>query len=437
VGVTSLYDLPPDRVDFAAIEAFLSGAFASDLATESRTLELKQRPSGSNVIEAVAAMANSDGGMVLVGVADNGPIEDRLVGISQKQFDGLVNQIRTLLPSPLPEVIPRAIPDSANLIVVIRVDSEAWSHPVVVGGRVLVRVPGASVPADRSMIVTLASRDGTEAVGRTVPAAAMLPHDPMRYPFWQEGDEPHLTLRLRSGLGLPRRAAERPWLPTVAKEALLRSLRAGPLPDGLWASALPDPETELGAPWRIDQARSTSFRAIAPGDLSAGRPGRPRCEGAGYLAHGGQFLYLLLGVGVWTKNASSPLTLSLADLHEGLLGLVQTALSSMQSVAAALNAGHPTKILACEAWLQPRDGQRLDDVLNASDFSADGIKDSSVGYCGPALPQSRELADVDRMVRDWITVLLLDQGASRFETTLDALPLPRWATGSRAEAPGA
>jgi hypothetical protein len=135
VGVTSLYDLPTDRLDFAAIEAFLSGAFASDLVTESRTLELKEVPRGRNVTEAVAAMANSDGGIILVGIADKGPVEDRLVGVSQKQFDGLVDQMRMLLPSPLPEIIPRAIPNSDNLILVIRVDSEAWSHPVVVGGR--------------------------------------------------------------------------------------------------------------------------------------------------------------------------------------------------------------------------------------------------------------------------------------------------------------
>jgi hypothetical protein len=102
----------------------------------------------------------------------------------------------------------------------------------------------------------------------------------------------------------------------------------------------------------------------------------------------------------------------------------------MQSVATALEAGHATKILACEAWLQPRDDQRLDHVLNVSDFSADGIQDSSVAYFSPAVPQSREIPDLDQMVRDWITVLLLDQGASRFEAILDALPLPHWATAS-------
>jgi predicted HTH transcriptional regulator len=154
-----LYDVPASDVTYELIEGFVNDALEANLLTESMTLELKRRRSGTNVAEAVAALANSDGGIVLVGVDEKGSdIRERLVGVPPDEHDRLVGHLQILL-DPLPEVIPVAITDKDALIIVLRVRAEDYLHPVLVGGKIVYRVPGATVPADRQRVVDLLRRN--------------------------------------------------------------------------------------------------------------------------------------------------------------------------------------------------------------------------------------------------------------------------------------
>lgn len=136
-NVMSLYDSSAEEISFEVVSGFVASALATNLLTESLTLELKQQRSGTNVVEAVAAMANTDGGLVLVGIADSGDLADRFVGITQAQHLALVDQLRSLLAGQMPELIPVRIPDSELLILVIRIDADQFEQPVVVGGKCL------------------------------------------------------------------------------------------------------------------------------------------------------------------------------------------------------------------------------------------------------------------------------------------------------------
>jgi hypothetical protein len=51
------------------------------------------------------------------------------------------------------------MPDGQRLVLVLRVDADAVPHPVMVSGRVLFRIPGHSVPADRRRVLDLVARD--------------------------------------------------------------------------------------------------------------------------------------------------------------------------------------------------------------------------------------------------------------------------------------
>jgi predicted HTH transcriptional regulator len=163
--MTRVYDSPAGDITFEAVSEFVESALSTDLLTESLTLELKRQRSGTNVVDAVAAMANTDGGLVLVGIANEGAFADRFTGMSQSQHLALVDQLRSLLSGQMPEVIPVRIPDSDLLIVVIRIDADQFETPVVVGGRVLVRAPGQSVPADRERVVALSRPSSANAGG--------------------------------------------------------------------------------------------------------------------------------------------------------------------------------------------------------------------------------------------------------------------------------
>jgi predicted HTH transcriptional regulator len=52
------------------VKAFVLSAEEADLSSESLTLDAKEKRDRNNVAEAVAALSNTDGGVVLVGVKD-------------------------------------------------------------------------------------------------------------------------------------------------------------------------------------------------------------------------------------------------------------------------------------------------------------------------------------------------------------------------------
>lgn len=155
-----LYSVPPGEVDYGLVRQFVLDAEAADLFTESLTFEAKEKRSSTNVIEAVSALGNTDGGIVLVGVKDRDAVgEARIVGVPQSEHDALVSQMHSLIPHAMPEVIPVAKPGTDRLVIVLRVDADAVLHPVIVGGKVLYRLPGQKAPADRQRVIDMIARD--------------------------------------------------------------------------------------------------------------------------------------------------------------------------------------------------------------------------------------------------------------------------------------
>jgi predicted HTH transcriptional regulator len=151
-----LYSVPAAEVDYDLVRQFVLDAEAADLFTESLTFEAKEKRGGTNVAEAVGALSNTDGGIVLVGVKDRGAVgEDRIVGVPQSEHDALVSHLHGLIPNAMPQVIPVAKPGTDRLVIVLRVDADAVLHPVIVGGKVLYRIPGQKAPADRQRVIGL------------------------------------------------------------------------------------------------------------------------------------------------------------------------------------------------------------------------------------------------------------------------------------------
>lgn len=204
VGVSShpLYDLPADAIDYSAVLQFVLDAEAANLLTESLTLEIKSRRQGHNVVEAVAALSNTDGGIVLVGVAEDAQGADRLTGVPQAEHDRLSSQLHSLIPTAMPEIVAVRIPDRDHLIVVLRVDADKVLHPVIVAGRVLYRVPGATVPADRQRVIELIDRDRSATPATYAAGHAMTA--PSDLPLWGEDEESVATLRVVGGFGYHR-----------------------------------------------------------------------------------------------------------------------------------------------------------------------------------------------------------------------------------------
>src|SRR5580700_6248674 len=124
-----LYTAPAIEVDYELVKAFVLNAETANLFSESLTFEAKQKRDKSNVAEAVAALSNTDGGIVLVGVKDKDATgEYRIVGVPKSEHDAVASNLHALIPEAMPEIIAVAVPGGDRLVLVLRVDADAVPH---------------------------------------------------------------------------------------------------------------------------------------------------------------------------------------------------------------------------------------------------------------------------------------------------------------------
>ncbi|MFI0451798.1 helix-turn-helix domain-containing protein [Actinomadura sp. 6N118] len=426
----SLYDAPVDQITYDMVRDFVLDAEQADLLTESLTLELKRERSGHNVVKAVQALSNADGGIVLVGVSEEHSGEDRFVGVSKREPDALVTQMRSLMPTALPEVIPVRIPNTEKLIVVLRVDADAVPHPVVVNGEIRYRVPGQNVAVDRQRIIDLVARDTAayQDLQFEMDDRAR-PNIPDSFPLWAE-EEPReiATLRFEGGLTLPYRALEQPWLGSAARKAVIDTLDRSPIPSKVWGLAPQQEASPLG--WRISEATSTWFKLHAPMGGKVFTAGDVPVTAAAYLSLAGRELSLLLGLRYYDQSAKV-VPIGLSDLYHAVLAGLLTITSVCVAVAESMDAAEPSDLRLYRGWIQPAKDYRVTSVLNLGDYPRDSTEHPPRGYFPRARSKGRTIEDLDRLTRDWITLLLLDLGLRDFEESLEDIALPAWATEFR------
>jgi hypothetical protein len=125
---------------------------------ESLTLEYKEKYSPS-LVKSVAAMANSYGGLILVGVTDQ-PGPGRLAGVPGQALVQIVNACHEQLEPPWePEIVPVPLmaESEGRCILVIRIDAARAPRPLLISGAAPVRLQGRNATADRSRLAQLFS----------------------------------------------------------------------------------------------------------------------------------------------------------------------------------------------------------------------------------------------------------------------------------------
>jgi hypothetical protein len=420
----ALYSGPANGIDFGLVRQFVLDAEVADLFSESVTFEAKERRNGNNVAEAVAALSNTDGGIVLVGVKDKGAVgEARLVGVPPREHDQLVSHLHNLIPTAMPKVHPVRIPDTDRLLIVLRVDADAVAHPVLVAGRVLYRVPGQTVPADRQRVLDLVARDTVyntktgDLGGLNVPAS---PWDPINMALFPESTSNDLsnvdygTLRVTGGLVLPHRIIDRPWLDSRARQAAVDVLNSSP-----WRSG---PYWHLQT-WEIREARATTVDLYAKSAAISG-PTYVAVETGAHLNLAGRSLSLLVALR-WSRVRDGTLSVPLEVFYWALLGSLVTIASTCRHVASALDAAEPSDLLPWEGWLQSSTNRALD-VVDIGKFVRDNRDKPAGGSFPAARTNTAQLADLDQLARNWLTYWLLEIGTRNFETWLGGLQMPDW-----------
>jgi hypothetical protein len=416
-----LYTAPSGAVDYELVRAFVLSAEEADLFSESRAFEAKEKRDKGNVAEAVAALGNTDGGVILVGVKDKDATgEDRIVGVPKSEHDAVSSNLHALIPEAMPEIIPVAIPGGDRLVLVLRVDADTVPHPVMVSGKVLTRIPGHSVPADRRRVLDLAVRDqaapGGEHGRMNVERRPWQPADIPLWPKDNTGKEASLrsgVLRVAGGLELPRRVLDRPWLGLAARQAALDSLNNSPLRFS--------PHWFLTT-WDTVEARATDLRLLA----REVNQGTYRVQGGAYLHLADRRLSMLVGFR-WTDGAGFGDAIGMEHLYHALLGSMITIAATCAHVAQAAGAAEPSDPLAWEGWLQPENDLAVTDVVSFGGLRPDNGDDHRTGHFPAARAAGADIEDLDALARDWLTYWLLDMGSlgpRNFETWIAGWPRP-------------
>lgn len=286
-----LFTCPADAVDEALVHRFVIAAISSHVQAEGTLVEFKKQNDGGNVVRAVAAMSNTDGGLVFVGVDEKA--HDPIVGITSGQADSIVQQLRALLPDAAPEVIPVALADlPGRLVMILRVDADRVDHPVVFDGRVLVRVPGHTVGARRSEIIALAQR----GVSHNADGSAGLRLDVARLPMWEEAERPPAEVRVHARFVLPRHASGRQYLGTPGLHAALDALESAPVPRHLRSEHLRHHELR---PSGWSQIEVAAVRARFRSERNpSGHRGRSAFQASAFMALANRHLDVVLALAI-------------------------------------------------------------------------------------------------------------------------------------------
>jgi len=129
----------PDEWDLDRLQRLVS---ENDL--ERGRIEYKRElGNGHKTLEAIAALANSFGGVVLIGIDEtkNGP--DRLTGVGAGERDRLISLCWSQLVPPFsPEVIPVKLGQPGKFVSAVLIESDYARRPVMLtqGNKVLVRL---------------------------------------------------------------------------------------------------------------------------------------------------------------------------------------------------------------------------------------------------------------------------------------------------------
>jgi hypothetical protein len=162
--------------------------------SESITHEFKEKYT-PGAVEAVCSMANTYGGIVVIGVKDTGA--NRIVGVPKSETAKIVDACYSMLEPPFePEIIEVPLASGEKILIVLRVDSGRALVPMTVSGVTYVRLTGRKARATRDQIISLTQREISTVNIRhhTVPM-------PM-YPTLPDG-LPYEDLIFRSGFAIP------------------------------------------------------------------------------------------------------------------------------------------------------------------------------------------------------------------------------------------
>ncbi|MEU9143974.1 RNA-binding domain-containing protein [Streptomyces sp. NPDC048349] len=340
----------------SAIDADMVRGFLALRLEESFTIDYKRNIDA--VSDTVAAMANSYGGVVLIGV-DNDPKDQNLPGplrgVQPSDKDKLVSKMVTVFDPPgwCPDVIPVAM-DGTTLLVV-RVDPETVPRPLLHKGTAKVRVDGRNDTADRRLLRLLfQSADETTMTPGSDPRFAPDQYAaPGHRPVYRR-DPPDVVIRASTSRPLRQDGVRRRLRGTTVdalisalsdRQGLPRGIAQYPPPSLTGLAARVRPGERLSA-WEVDPHHGHSrFVRISAGHGTLSEPPTTtgtRMECSAELAGGGTSIDVHFDVLYWMPGQRLAGELWVQTAYEAVQALVRHALPTLtQELTGTANAATP------------------------------------------------------------------------------------------------
>ncbi|MEV8435046.1 AlbA family DNA-binding domain-containing protein [Streptomyces chartreusis] len=254
-GMHPLFHVPSTEVTLDLVQDFINLKIREGL-----TVEYKR--AGDKPIEAVAALANTYGGLLFVGVdeGDKGvPSEIRGVPLGEKEK--LVNQMGTGFDPPWsPEVIEVPCNEQGDKVVlVVRIDRATVPRPIVLNGAIFVRLDARNEKANRQMMRMLLDDANSQPEPR--PSSVTRGLNVHESPFRIDAADPHVVLRAASSIQLWE-GHERTRFPSGLAATVIEALqdtRALPLLSELGLALMDGGQVTI-TPWRLVDATSRRLR---------------------------------------------------------------------------------------------------------------------------------------------------------------------------------
>jgi hypothetical protein len=399
---------------------------------ESLTLEYKSSYT-SGLVKSVAAMANSYGGLILVGVVDaRNTIADRVIGVSGETVTQIANGCHNQLEPPWqPEIIPIALPaEQDKFVLVVRVDRDRAPRPILIDGRAPIRLPGGNNTADRARLEQL-FREAPHLAVRVRPT---LPAPEM--PRNNDG-KPSADYIMRSGMQIPvddnaswRQQSER------VGDALASALNNSQLPQVLqtWCGELHIQDLNTFHRSGYNRARHTRLawqavtEAMVPIEVIA-EVVLPTARGVpnSHLRFTLDVVprirrYLATRAEQNPPGAARPLTavLSVGGLHRLLDAILATLTDQAVVQALADFAGVDPLVVPQPSNLDLHTGPTVTELLNV--HGLDRIEGAGTSHGANLLAQPaldlHDASDRRQQVDDWLTEIAMDAGLTGMEELL-------------------
>lgn len=418
---TDLFTCTSDEISWDAVRAFVVTAIEERLQAESLVLEFKKQNDLGNIAKAIAALANTDGGIVIVGIDES--LQDPFVGLPKSRVDGIVNSLRARIPDAMPEVVPIAHPGVEDaILLILRVDAESVVHPVVLDGKVYKRIPGNSIGARRDEIVELCNRPSSLSTRSLVSAHSGL----LGMHIWEdEADAGSLSeIRAQARFVLPRRLESRGYLGSSAIGAAEAALRGSAVPEHILAQH--SMRRDHGYSWWERTGSGAVLVDFAAERSTSGATWRPSVDAMARIFLKGRILEVSLAVRLVPHNRSPERPISrVGEVYDVLLATCWVAASAGQACVQALGVDGALQIPAFVAstrnvfgWTEVSLGQQRTDP---------GIGRNAEGWEFPGrVPESASIAGLDALVKEWLHVPLFEFGMIDFEEELSKLEPSRW-----------